>query len=231
MGCRSLVYGCTVVGLALGVLSMDPPSASATETVLASASFEDDALGSVAHPDGPPAVAEDVWDASTYSGGVSAVVTAGTTKRYRISDVGSSGETKGIYLPFSNDVLTGTLTVEAVATAEQTTSDGGFLSVNRPDEEEWACILGFGSDGKFKVHDSGTSTAYSANARYRFKITIHFGISPTADYLISDFASGNPILESNDHELPVAIAAGSMTFRTDAADDGAFTVDELSAVQ
>jgi len=231
MGCRSLVYGCTVVGLSLGVQSMDPPPANATESVLASASFEGDALGAVARPDGPPTVAEDVWDASTYSGGVSEVVAAGTTKLYRISNVGSSGESKGIVLPFSSDASSGTLVVEAVATAEQTTSAGGLLSVDEPDKGEWVCLLGFGGDGVFKVHDSGTTTAYTANARYRFRITIHFGASPTADYLVSDFASGNTILESNGHELPTAIAAGSMTFRTDAADVGAFTVDALSAVQ
>lgn len=231
MACRSLVHGCTVAILALSVLSATPPRAEATSTTLASASFEGDTPGAVARPGGSPVVSEDVWEASTTTAGVSEVVACGSTKRYRLSDIGSVGETRGVRLPFSDAVSTGTLTVEAVATAEQTWSEGGVLCVSGPDDQEWICGIAFGGDGKFQVHGSATSVSYTANARYRFRITVHFGESPTVDYLVLDFASGNTLLESNGHDLPDGMTAASMVFRTGAADIGAFTVDALTAVQ
>jgi len=231
MGCRSLVHGCSFAILALGAVAAPAPRADATATTLASASFEEDTCGAVALPGGSNTVHEDVWESSTTTAGVSEVVAAGSTKRYRLSDVGSVGETRGIRLPLSSEVSSGTLTLEAVATAEQTSSTGGILSVQRPDNDEWICGLSFGGDGKFRVHGASTAVSYNANARYRFRITVHFGQEITVDCKVLDFASGNTLLESNGYTLPGDLVAGAMVFRTGAADIGAFTVDALTAVQ
>lgn len=228
---RSLVVGLVAASLVPVLLSSDLPRADALPTILASASFEADAVGATARPNGPPTVAEDVWDAGTYSGGVSGVVAYGSTKRYRLSDVGSTGEVKGIRLPLSSDVSTGTLMLECVATAEQADVDGGFLCAERPEKDEWICGIGFGADGKFRVHGSGTTVGYSADAAYRFRVILHFGASPTADYRILEIATGDTVLSSDGHSLPSSMTAGHMVFRTDASDAGAFTVDALSAVR
>jgi hypothetical protein len=222
-------WSSTVVVLGAAVLAAVVRPAGADPEILASASFESDSVGATAKPDGTPTVAEDVWDASSCSGGASGVVSSGSTMRYRLSDVGTEGGVRGIRLPLSTEVTGGTAIVEAVATAEQTDREGGTLALEDPEESKWTGLIGFGSDGKFRVHGSGTNVSYTANVRYRFTVTVHFGESPTADYTIVDLSTSQTVLESTNRAIYTGESLAAVSFCTGGEDDGAFTVDEVMA--
>lgn len=204
--------------------------AEATPEVLASADFESDAVGSSAKPGLPFEVSEDLWDQSTWMGGTSEVVAAGSHRRYRLCDVGAPGQVKKVRLNLASTVSSGALTVSGILTAEQTDADGGVLAASDPgDGKEWGCRVAFGADGKFNVHGSATEVAYEADTSYAVTMTVHFGLVPTADYTITDAGTAEILFSSTGWIVADCTSAGSVTFSTDAQDAGGFTVDEILA--
>lgn len=227
MRIRSVVASSSaVLGLAL-LLGAGP--AAAIET-LAFADFEPDVVGALARPGGPPTVVEEVWDESSGSQGFSEVVSWTGGKRYRISDAGVTGLLKGIRAPFSTGVSSGTLVVTAVLAAEQP-GGGATCYVEGPEKQEWLGMIGFGSDGKWQVHGAGTSTPYAANHRYEAVITVHFGASPTTDYLVTDLEDQTTVIDSTGHSIGQGLVADRIVFQTGAAEEGAFTIDDILATR
>ena len=206
------------------------PEEAVGSEVLASAGFEGDDAGATARPNGPPTVSEEVYDASTGTGGESEVVAYGSAKRYRLDAAGVSGGNRAIRLPFSSEVTSGTLTVNAVLTAEQC-GDGGWLAVQDPKEEDWLGRAGFGDDGKFSVHGSSTNVSYSADTRYRVIVTVHLGSSTTTDYSIIDLSTNTQVLSTTGRPVAGQPTAGSLLFTTDDGGAGAYTIDNVEAVR
>jgi hypothetical protein len=196
--------------------------------VLASAGFEVDVVGATARPGGPPTVSEEIYDASDSPGGISMVVSYAGGKRYRLSDVGVPGATKGIRLPLSSDTDEGSLRVQAVLTAGQI-ADGGLLSVVEPEETDWIALIRFGDDGDFVVHDAPSGVPYSPGVRYGVAIDIHFGDTTTVDYAVTHLGTNQTVLASPGHEVALLAVAHEIRFATDAADEGSFTIDDVEA--
>jgi hypothetical protein len=194
---------------------------------LASASFEGDEVGAVAAPNGPPTVLEAIYDRSSGSGGVSAVVSWTGGKRYRIGDRNEPGLSRGIRAPLSSTVSSGTLVVKAVITAEQT-DGGGTLGVSGPDEDGWVSRTGFAANGMFAVHGSPTGTSYAVDHRYLVTMTLNLSAG-TVDYLVEDLNTSQLILHSTGHPIPVGAAAANVVFATGVDEEGAFTFDDLLA--
>jgi len=207
-----------------------PRSAAAASTVLAAADFQADPVGAAARPYGPPTALEDLWEDSTCESGMSAVVsTGGGGRAYRISDAGSEDAHRGVRLPFSATVSSGTLDVKATVTAGQEGSEGGTLACEEPAKQDWFARMGFGGDGDFTVQGASTGVPYSANTKYLFRITVNYGSPVTADFRAWDLATNELVLESTGHELVETPTAAALTFRTGDADNGVFTIDDIQA--
>lgn len=220
----SFVAASLLVSVAL-VPFAGPSSAS---EVLALAGFDSDATGATARPGGPPTVTEEVYDASDTTEGVSAVEVYGAGKRYRLSDVGSDGGTRGIHFPFTRNVSTGTLSLTATVSAAQF-GNGGVLSVVRPDEEEWPVGVSFAANGTFRVHGNATTFAYAVGTSYRVDVTVTFGSPTTADYAITDLSQPSRVFTLEGCPVAGVNAAGALRFATSAVADGSFSVDEVEA--
>lgn len=222
---RTRLAAALILGFA--VFGSGTPGTSASET-LASATFDDDVVGAMARPDGLLLVEEQVYDDSDSTGGLSAVDVYGAGKRYRLSDVGTSGGRRGIRAPLSSTVSSGTLVVSAVVTAGQTGS-GGTLGVSEPDEADWPGMVTLGSDGKFHTHAVPSQVSYSADHRYLVQITVVFGSGGHVDYAIRDLTTSQDVLSSTGNTLTSGAEAASLFFTTDTTTDGAFTIDDILA--
>lgn len=225
---RSVVVSASVAFASLAlVLSIG--SAGATEN-LASADFENDAVGSVARNLTGETVGEQVYDHSTTSLGKSEVVERGSGNVYLVSNVGSGGASKGIRAPLSTSVSSGTLVVEAVVAAEQTSSGGDFF-VSDPNGDDWLGRTKFSSTGTLSVHGLASTQPYEADHRYRVTMTFHFDILPTVDYLVFDLDASATVIDSAGHVMPPASVAGNVLFRANGSQEGAFTIDDLLATR
>jgi hypothetical protein len=207
------------------VVALAGGSAMGTET-LASADFEGDSEGAVARPGGPPTVQENVWTHDSGSGGTACVVAASGGKRFRLDDSGGTNLVRGILAPLSSAVSSGVVAVQATLRAEQTGGQA-VLCVNDQEETEWYGCIGFGSDGKFTVHGSGTQVSYMANRSYRVTVTLDLGTGPHVDYLVVDLTDDATMLQSTGNSLATGATLGNVTFDTGAASEGAFAFDDL----
>ncbi len=221
---RSTFASTSVAILALSLTLAGGP-AGATET-LASAGFESDLAGSTAHPGGQNEVLENLNHASSGSGGVSEVVSWSGGMRYRLSDAGVTGLSKGVSAPLSETVSSGTVVVEAVLAAEQTDGAAQFF-VQGPLEGDPPGLIGFGSNGNFTVHGLATSTAYTSGHRYRVTITLHLDGTPSADYLVVDLDTSTTVIDSTGHSVASGATAGAVLFVTGASEEGGFTIDDI----
>lgn len=210
----------------LALLFAGTVAAVADPEIFASASFESDSVGDHAKGLGGPEVDEEVHDIGD-SGGVSAVEAATNGKRYRIGDVGLTDAQRGVELPFSSTVSTGTLRVQAVVSAAQT-GNGGEITCAGP--KEWEATLGrvsFGASGTFLVHGSATSVDYVVDREYLVEMVFHLTGQRSVDYSITDLSDDSVVCTVTGVSVSEAGAARAVLFTTDLDAGGEFTLDEV----
>ena len=200
---------------------------AAGSDVLASSGFEADApMTSV------PLLSEGAQDCSSTTGGISWVETHSGGKRYRLSDLGTGGESRGIALPLSESVISGTLVVTAELVAAQSDRRGGEVCLEEPAEGEWCMSGGFGEDGKLRLHGQATDFAYEAGVTYRITATVQIAPNATSvDYFVEDLSDPENTFSLADREVAGLVTASRLCFRTGFADDGSWAVDEIEVVR
>lgn len=210
-----------------GIALWCPLLRASGEVVLASADFESDLPGAMARPLGPPTVSEEVYDVSTTTGGVAVVEASGSGRRFLLGDVGTVNQVRGIRMPFSAIVSSGTLNVTAdVCAAEQAT--GGILSLDDPQEGKWFLHLAFGGDGKFRVHDQATAHSYAVGTTYRVTATLTLGTSSTTvDYHVQNLSVPTDSFSVEDCISNGAPSIGALRYATDGPANGSFSIDNV----
>lgn len=196
--------------------------------VLAASGFDADAPFSTV-----PHLSEGAQDCSSTTGGVSQVETHSGGHRYRVSDLGTNGESRGISLPLSESVISGTLVVVAELVAAQTDREGGEICVQDPEENgQWCMSGGFGGDGYLRLHGQSTNFAYEAGVTYRLTATV--SLSPnatTVDYEVVNLSDTTEVFTLSGQAVSGLPTAARIAFRTGFEGDGSWAVDEIEVVR
>ena len=195
--------------------------------VLAAAGFDSDLPFTTA-----PLQSEGVQDSSSTSGGISWVEPYSGGNRYRVSDLGTGGESRGIALPLSESVISGALVVTAEIVAAQSNREGGEICLSDPDEGKWCMSGGFGADGNLRLHGQATDFAYEAGVTYRLTASVHLAPeATTVDYEVVNLSNPTEVFSLSGQAVSGLPTAGCITFRTGFEDDGSWAVDEIEVVR